>query len=651
MAQQTSSFWLGANVVGDDTANRAFRLAGYQRAISNFVRIATGRTDIPVKYSTDGNSMTDGKTVILSANVEKVSEFDSIVGLALHEGSHIVYTDFSVLPAISILDSGKFTCLKKVYSACNNSKKNVHIYNEVLLKTLLNVIEDRRIDQITFDNAPGYRGYYKAMYNRYFNALEINKALEFGLKDNPNDIDDYLFHIINFSNPRLRLDTLPGLKEIWDMIDIHNIRRLSNTAQALEVAVDVYVLLHKIIFENQTVDSAKSNNSGTIDKKTDSTKSNNSGTGDSENDGAGSSENEGAGSSENEEKTYSDKEKETLRKKIETILNKALKTQRDFINDELVKKSIPKNIVDKVDVAIKICGNTVPVGGGNVNKTECLVIEGISKEIIDSGLLSGHCLLEQAKAFQDCVEAGISFGMQLSKRLKTRDEERSLTASRLLAGQIDKRLIAELGFGNENVFSKTVYYKSSPTHIHISLDASGSMSGDAWLSSLKTAIAIAKAATMTSSIDVVISLRGTAGRSPLMWVIYDSKKDKLNVVKKFYGYLRPSAGTPEGLCFEAISKRIIKDSIGKDSYFINISDGEPGFNGYCGSSALEHTRMQVDKFRAAGIKIQSYYISGECDTAFNKFVKMYGKDSRLIDVNSLSVLAKSLNELLERKVP
>ena len=325
MAQQTSSFWLGANVVGDDTANRAFRLAGYQRAISNFVRIATDRTDIPVKYSTDGNSMTDGKTVILSANVEKVSEFDSIVGLALHEGSHIVYTDFSVLPAISILDSGKFTCLKKVYSACNNSKKNVHIYNEVLLKTLLNVIEDRRIDQITFDNAPGYRGYYKAMYNRYFNALEINKALEFGLRDNPNDIDDYLFHIINFSNPRLRLDTLPGLKEIWDMIDIHNIRRLSNTAQALEVAVDVYVLLHKIIFENQTVDSAKSNNSGTIDKKTDSTKSNNSGTGDSENDGAGSSENEGAGSSENEEKTYSDKEKETLRKKIETILNKALK--------------------------------------------------------------------------------------------------------------------------------------------------------------------------------------------------------------------------------------------------------------------------------------------------------------------------------------
>ena len=136
-----------------------------------------------------------------------------------------------------------------------------------------------------------------------------------------------------------------------------------------------------------------------------------------------------------------------------------------------------------------------------------------------------------------------------------------------------------------------------------------------------------------------------------MWVIYDSKKDKLNVVKKFYSYIRPSSSTPEGLCFEAISKRIIKDSIGKDSYFINISDGEPVFNGYIGKDALEHTRMQVDKFRAAGIKIQSYYISEEGDTAFNEFVKMYGKDSRLIDVNSLSVLAQSLNELLERKVP
>ena len=209
-ATQTSSFWLGANVV-DDTANRAFRLAGYQRAISNFVRIATGRTDIPVKYSTDGNSMTDGKSVILSANVEKANEFDSIVGLALHEGSHIVYTDFSVLPAIASLQVSKFPCLKKVLGACNRNKKDVHIYDEVLLKTLLNVIEDRRIDQITFDNAPGYRGYYKALYDKYFNAPEINKALEFGLKDNPNDINDYLFHIINFSNPKLRLDTLPRL--------------------------------------------------------------------------------------------------------------------------------------------------------------------------------------------------------------------------------------------------------------------------------------------------------------------------------------------------------------------------------------------------------------------------------------------------------
>mgnify|MGYP006418688687 FL=1 len=68
-------------------------LSAYRRAISNFVNIVTKRTDIPVRFSSGSDSYTDGKAVTLSASMND-KNFDPMVGLALHEGSHIAHTDF-----------------------------------------------------------------------------------------------------------------------------------------------------------------------------------------------------------------------------------------------------------------------------------------------------------------------------------------------------------------------------------------------------------------------------------------------------------------------------------------------------------------------------------------------------------------------------
>ena len=65
-----------------------------KRAVSNFVNIVTGQ-NVPVRYR-GSDSYTDGKSITISANV-KDNNFDPTVGLALHEGSHVKLTDFSVL--------------------------------------------------------------------------------------------------------------------------------------------------------------------------------------------------------------------------------------------------------------------------------------------------------------------------------------------------------------------------------------------------------------------------------------------------------------------------------------------------------------------------------------------------------------------------
>ena len=75
-----------------------YKLASVRRAIANFVQIVTGKK-IPVTFATKSDSKTDGERVILSADVD--DNFDVSVGLALHEGSHIVLSDFKMLKEFS----------------------------------------------------------------------------------------------------------------------------------------------------------------------------------------------------------------------------------------------------------------------------------------------------------------------------------------------------------------------------------------------------------------------------------------------------------------------------------------------------------------------------------------------------------------------
>ena len=92
-----SSYWLGSEFEtdfgkGKDTDYT--KLAAAQRAIGNFVNIVTGK-QIPVVFQSSDSSYTDGERVVIGTKLED-KNFDPAVGLALHEGSHIAFTDFSL---------------------------------------------------------------------------------------------------------------------------------------------------------------------------------------------------------------------------------------------------------------------------------------------------------------------------------------------------------------------------------------------------------------------------------------------------------------------------------------------------------------------------------------------------------------------------
>jgi nitric oxide reductase activation protein len=261
----------------------------------------------------------------------------------------------------------------------------------------------------------------------------------------------------------------------------------------------------------------------------------------------------------------------------------------------------------------------------------------------------------------EVIGRGISLGKKLGKKLEIRNEERSTKWTRQNSGRIDKRLIAELGFDNENIFKTTFIEKYNDAYMHISIDGSGSMSGINFDNALKSTVAICQAASMAGNIHVQVSLRVTSDTNrvtkPLIVFLYDSKINGIIHIKKFWKYLGVSGTTPEGLCFEAIMDQIIKDAAGRDAFFLNYSDGQPVFHSkdfsYVGTTAYNHTRKEVDKLRAAGIKVMSFFISDDRWNSYSAditpFKTMYGKDAVKIDPTALVPLAKEINKKFLQK--
>ena len=638
-------------------------LAGYRRAISNFVTIVTGESDIKVTFNSNDDSYTDGKTVVIGSKLDD-KLFDPSVGLALHEGSHIKLSDFNFLKNLENNIPAEYfeRALKKGYSSRYEVMSHI--------KNLLNYVEDRRIDNYVFTTSPGYKGYYHSMYEKYFYSKIVDKALT-STEYTDENMESYMFRIINLTNKNTNLNALNGLRKIWKELDIKNISYLNTTEEAFEVALKMYgVILDNLKDGIEETDE----DTGEV-----TTKPND----DSDDSG--------------ESKELSDEEFDRLKKAMESgdvkqghsngseieltpnqkrQLENAIKKQKKFMDGDIQKKRVTKKESKELKT-IEESGMTYETVGKDLGwdkkGVKCLVVRKLTKALIeesgdyDSGLsvLSPHKYSRYYYGSNSTdtgfVEDGIRLGTVLGRKLQVRGESRETKWTRLDSGKIDKRLISELGFGNERVFNTSFIESYSDAFLHISVDASGSMSGRKWDNTMTSVVAITKAASMIQNVDVVVSIRSTQnvggrGRSsntvPLILIAYDSRVDKFNKVKNLFAHMKVSGTTPEGLTFEAIMDEIVPTTKDRDSYFLNFSDGMPMFStdgmSYYQSDALNHTKKMVNEMRTRGIKVLSYFIGDSDDygreDTMRDFKIMYGKDAQFVDVTSVTSISKTMNK-------
>ena len=689
-----SSFWYDDygtdTIITDQLSDKEkksldlYKLASSKRAISNFVNIVTNQS-IPVKFKERGDSYTDGKSVVIGSRITEPKDFDVAVGLALHEGSHIKLSDFKLLHDIYNLvpTHVKDGAIKK---GINNSIE--------VIKNLWNYVEDRRIDNYVFKSAPGYRDYYRKMYDKYFNDKIIDKGL---LSDEYRDgtLDSYMFRIINLHNKNTQLDSLKGLRAIYRLVGLNTISRLTNSKEAFDVALAMFnIILNNI--NQPTTDDTQEPQDGKGDGSSDEQGSDD-GNGDSSqmsdedfNDllesigespmGGDSDDTPSGGSSmdvgnmpdgmEGEETENSSPSKSSvqLSDKQKELLKKKIQKQKDFMDGDIQKTAITKtdssnlNAIEESGSEMKEVGKEVNQGYYGNQSVQCIVVKKLTKGLFESPMFpmtyknwnpedDGVVRMECAEE----VQKGIKLGTMLGKKLQVRGEDRTTVFNRQKVGRIDKRMISSLGFGNENVFQFTEIDSYKKANLHISIDASSSMNGDKWSNTMVNVVAMCKAVDMIPNLQVQVTFRCTQGEKPYIVMAYDSKTEKFSKVKQLFGGLRPSGTTPEGLCFEAIMKSFIPINNDMDSYFLNLSDGQPYFGGrgfyYSGDAAEKHTGKMVKMIESMGIKTLSYFISDYDAGSYDRrsFKTMYGNGAKFVDVTNLNQITKTMNQLFLQK--
>ena len=689
-----SSFWYDDygtdTIITDQLSDKEkksldlYKLASSKRAISNFVNIVTNQS-IPVKFKERGDSYTDGKSVVIGSRITEPKDFDVAVGLALHEGSHIKLSDFKLLHDIYNL--------VPTHVKDGAIKKGINNPIEVI-KNLWNYVEDRRIDNFVFKSAPGYRDYYRKMYDKYFNDKIIDKGL---LSDEYRDgtLDSYMFRIINLHNKNTQLDSLKGLRAIYRLVGLNTISRLTNSKEAFDVALAMFnIILNNI--NQPTTDDTQEPQDGKGDGSSDEQGSDD-GNGDSSqmsdedfNDllesigespmGGDSDDTPSGGSSmdvgnmpdgmEGEETENSSPSKSSvqLSDKQKELLKKKIQKQKDFMDGDIQKTAITKtdssnlNAIEESGSEMKEVGKEVNQGYYGNQSVQCIVVKKLTKGLFESpmfpmtyknwnpeadGVVRMECVEE--------VQKGIKLGTMLGKKLQVRGEDRTTVFNRQKVGRIDKRMISSLGFGNENVFQFSEIDSYKKANLHISIDASSSMNGDKWSNTMVNVVAMCKAVDMIPNLQVQVTFRCTQGEKPYIVMAYDSKTEKFSKVKQLFGGLRPSGTTPEGLCFEAIMKSFIPINNDMDSYFLNLSDGQPYFGGrgfyYSGDAAEKHTGKMVKMIESMGIKTLSYFISDYDAGSYDRrsFKTMYGNGAKFVDVTNLNQITKTMNQLFLAK--
>ena len=562
------------------------------RLAEDMIKIMDTPEKVIVRISPDG-SRTNGKIVWVATEVFDDTDLpignriDTFLGLAIHEGCHVLYTDFGA------------------YKGLSNG----------IVKFIENILEDERIERELGQKKPGLANFLKASKYYYFDRY-AQKMKDAGKMEGLETFPRLLNAIISLVRYPKTIE-MSDLEEFADtLLEVRDLMTPypTTTAECVETAEKIYELIKKHLKEDE---KKKQKQSAGESQPQDGQPAEKAGQ------GSGS-----AGQPQSSQQPSGQSKKMTARqiaKKVEQDMNDIFDQIKDALK-ELTSEP------DKKTVDSQNQSETVKADRNLVGK----ICEGRAERGSQKGCVVMKATPNQEK-YNDSLSRVRRYIPAISKSLKCSSMEYKLIHRGMRSGMLDTGKIAEAFQGVPTVYMREGQVKSDRISVCILIDESGSMYGPGETAARDTAVLLNEAIGTLPNVDLYIYGHSTDGGTALY--VYREK----NFCPKYaIGSTDSRWGNNDGTAIREAASRVRKHTR-ENCLFFMISDGAP-------NEPVREVRQAVVDVEKQGFSIVAVSIDPQYDPSlmYDRNVNLTDMSRLAVDLGKM--VKKAISDNTKRKI-
>lgn len=579
---------------------------------------------VTLRLSPEANC-TDSKVVYLATRVfddkdlSNGQKIDTFIGLAIHEGCHLKWTDFTQM----------------------GEARNRIIAN------FINLLEDERIERLCGETMPGYANYLKAT-KYYMFDLYASKMLK---KNSGAKLPAH----IRLLNAILALVRYPkalqrdDLEEFVDyLFDVRKIvEQFPTTKEEVGTAAEAIYEVIKRFFENVQ----KKKQSGDSSDKTDDTEDG----GDDEGQGGSSEDQESSDADRqqsegnNQEESSDEGEEDNQESSVATDDNS------EGQDDESIRESVQKaleQLEEEMEETMSELTSDAQEDGQPLDRDDmakCVKrndnqLAGICENTVDLGLSSNSVLYkapEDREAYDTSLRAVRKYIPAIANTLKNHCREYQVSYRGMRSGLLDTSKIAEAYQGVQNVYIRQGQVKSDKMAVCVLIDESGSMYGEKIIAARDLAVLLNEAVSTVPGIDLYIYGHTYGDRCR------DSYRDGEQVTelqvyrekgyapRKALGSIEARSGNLDSFAIREAAARMKKFTGGRKNLMFVITDGAP-------NEKYEQLTNTVKQLEKQGLSIVAVCIEPSYDPS-----QLY---THHVTMTDMSTLALNLGKMIKKAI-
>ena len=561
---------------------------------------------------------TDSRVVYLAtrvfddADLSDGQKIDTFIGLAIHEGCHLKWTEFTQM----------------------GEAKNRIIAN------FINLLEDERIERLCGETMPGYANYLKStkyyMFDLY--ATKMLKKNAGGGLPAPIRLLNAILALVRYPKALRDEDAQEFVDYLYEVREI--LKEFPKSKEEVTAAAEAIYEVIKKFFENKKRQQESSDEANDTSEGNDSSEDGDSSSDDNqgsdseeeeensseggnteENDESGEEGNSASGMSDDDsdskdERNSSGEDDDNISEEVQQALDE-LEDEMDEMMASLTSDPTEEpQPMDRDEMA------------QSVRKNSCQ-LAGICENSVDLGMSSNSVLYkapENADEYDMSLRAVRKYIPAISNTLRNHCHEYQVTYRGMRSGLLDTSKLAEAFQGVQNVYIRQGQVKSDKMAVCVLIDESGSMYGEKIQAARNLAVLLNEAVSAVPGIDLYIyghtygdrcrdSYR--AGEQITELQVY---REKGFAPKKSLGSIEARSGNLDSFAIREAASRMLKFTGGRKNLMFVITDGAPNER----YEQLTSTVKQLEKqgMNIVAVCIEPNYDPSQLYTHFVKFTDM-----------------------------